>query len=95
MLGQCPALAHLDLSDNKIGYAGTERLAGVLAQCTALAHLDLSDNQICEAGTLRFAGVLAQCTALAHLHLRGNDEALVLEGMLRALWRGQASGLRL
>jgi Leucine-rich repeat (LRR) protein len=36
----------LDLSYNRIGEVGTERLAGMLAQCTALAHLNLSNNGI-------------------------------------------------
>jgi hypothetical protein len=46
VLGQCTALAHLDLSFNEIGDAGAESLAGVLAQCPALAYLDLQDNDI-------------------------------------------------
>jgi len=45
-LGHCAALAHLDLGGNKVGHAGAEFLAGVLAQCTALTHLDLSENEI-------------------------------------------------
>jgi hypothetical protein len=36
VLGQCRALAHLDLSQNGIRDSGTQRLAGVLAQCPAL-----------------------------------------------------------
>ncbi len=42
MLAQCPALAHLNPSDNKIGNAGAESLAGVLGQFRALAHLNLA-----------------------------------------------------
>jgi hypothetical protein len=42
VLAQCPALAHLDLSDNYIfGSAGAERFAGVLGQCRELVHLNL------------------------------------------------------
>ena len=44
MLGQCRALAHLDLSFNQIGNAGGEALAGVLGQCPTLVYLDLSWN---------------------------------------------------
>ena len=40
MLGQCGALAHLNLRGNRIGADGAGRLAGVLGQCGALAHLD-------------------------------------------------------
>jgi hypothetical protein len=40
VLAQCPALAHLDLS-NDIRAAGAESLAGVLGQCAALAHRNL------------------------------------------------------
>jgi Ran GTPase-activating protein (RanGAP) involved in mRNA processing and transport len=36
---------HLDLSENQIGDAGAESLAGVLAQCRELTHLDLSSFQ--------------------------------------------------
>ena len=46
VLGQCAALAHLNLGDNAITTGGAERLAEVLAQCTALAHLDLNCNNI-------------------------------------------------
>ena len=46
VLAQCPALAHLNLWNNRIGEAGAESLAGVLVQCEALAHLNLSDNDI-------------------------------------------------
>jgi Ran GTPase-activating protein (RanGAP) involved in mRNA processing and transport len=46
VLPQCAALAHLDLSYNRIGDAGAEGLAGVLGQCAALAHLELWGNDI-------------------------------------------------
>jgi len=95
VLGQCPALAHLDLWNNQIGDArngvvvnpphpGTERLLGVLAQCPALAHLNLGINRIGEAGAEWLAGVLVQCTSLAHLNLRYNKIYLSgnLEGVL-------------
>ena len=36
VLGQCQALAHLNLSNNEIGPDGSESLARVLDQCTAL-----------------------------------------------------------
>jgi len=44
VLGQCTALAHLNLRKNKIGSAGAESLAGVLAQCASLAHLILGNG---------------------------------------------------
>jgi Ran GTPase-activating protein (RanGAP) involved in mRNA processing and transport len=46
VLGQCAALAHLDLWDNQIGPAGAASIAGVLWQCTVLADLVLSENGI-------------------------------------------------
>jgi Ran GTPase-activating protein (RanGAP) involved in mRNA processing and transport len=95
VLGQCPALAHLDLSGNGIGPDGAKSLAGVLGQCTALMHLDLSGNHIGPAGAESLAGVLGQCPALAHLDLGDNDIGTFGQGRLRASWRGQASGLRL
>jgi Ran GTPase-activating protein (RanGAP) involved in mRNA processing and transport len=93
VLAQCVALAHLDLGFNQIGSGGAESLARVLAQCTALAHLDLWNNDIGPDGAESLAGVLAQCTALAHLNLSLNGIKDVGKGRLRALWRGQASGL--
>ncbi len=73
MLEQCTALAHLNLSGNRIGNVGAERHEGVLAQCTALAHLNFRRNQIGEAGTERLAGVLGQFQALVHNNLNAND----------------------
>jgi hypothetical protein len=67
----------------------------VLAQCTALAHLNLFCNQIGWAGAKSLAGVLAQCAALAHLNLGCNQIAANENEMLRASWRGRASGLLL
>ena len=58
MLGQCGAVAHLNLQDNGIGADGAGRLAGVLGQCGALAHLDLGSNGIGADGAGRLAGVL-------------------------------------
>jgi len=43
-LGQCQAMANLDLSCKDIRAAGAQSLAGVLGQCTMLAHLDLHVN---------------------------------------------------
>jgi hypothetical protein len=63
VMGQCPVLAHLDLSDTCIGQHGTEILADVLGQCAPLAHLNLERNGIGDAGAERLAGVLGQCTA--------------------------------
>jgi hypothetical protein len=61
VLAQCPALAHLDLSENYyFGAGGAKRLAGVLGQCRALAHLDLGGNEIGPAGAEKLAGVLAR-----------------------------------
>ncbi len=93
VLVQCPALAYLNLGYDNIGDSGAERLAGVLGQCAALAHLNLYNNQIGEAGAERLAGALPQCAALTHLDLSYNKIGIVGEGMLRASWRGQASGL--
>jgi hypothetical protein len=100
VLAQCPAQAHLHLSYNSnFGAAGTERLAGVIGQCRELVHLDLRCNDIGAAGAESLAGVLAQCTALAHLNLYNpkplNGIKDVRKGRLRALWRGQVSGLLL
>jgi hypothetical protein len=69
VLGQCPALAHLNLSNNQIEAAGEGSIASVLAQCAALAHLNLCNNNIGAGGAESLAGVLAQCPALAHLNL--------------------------
>ena len=69
VLGQCTALAHLNLRINEIGPAGAQSLAGVLGQCAELAHLDLCQNSIGPDGAESLAGVLAQCPALAHLDL--------------------------
>jgi Ran GTPase-activating protein (RanGAP) involved in mRNA processing and transport len=87
VLAQCPALAHLDLSENyNFGAAGAERLAGVLAQCRELVRLNLSRNKIGAGGAERLAGVLGNCPALAHLNLRSNsigpDGAKSLAGVL-------------
>ena len=73
VLVQCPALAHLDLSDNSdFGAGGAERLAGVLGQCRELVHLNLNGNCIGDPGAECFAGVLGQCRVLAHLDLSYN-----------------------
>jgi hypothetical protein len=74
VLEQCPALAHLDLSENyNFGAAGAKRLAGVLGQCRELVHFNLSGNNIRADGAQRLAGVLGQCAAPAHLNLSTND----------------------
>jgi hypothetical protein len=94
VLAHCPALAHLDLSDNSdFGAAGADRLAGVLGQCRELVHLNLWNNDISDDGAESLAGVLAQCTALAHLHLHCNYIGAVGGGTLRASWCGHALGL--
>eukprot|EP00961_Rhodomonas_salina_P135158 1818391-Rhodomonas_salina.1 len=46
VLGECKALAVLDLSDSLIGVKGAGVLAGVLRECKALAHLNLRWNEI-------------------------------------------------
>ncbi len=46
VLGQCPALTHLDLNGNGIEVAGAESLAGVIVQCAALTFLNLYRNYI-------------------------------------------------
>ena len=50
VLGQCSALATLDLSRNDIGDEGAGRLAGVLGQCSSLTMLDLAGNDIGDRG---------------------------------------------
>jgi len=60
----CSALAHLNLSENRIELAGAESLAGVLPQCAALAHLDLEYNSIGPDGAESLAAGLGQCAAL-------------------------------
>jgi hypothetical protein len=72
VLAQCPALSHLDLSQNYEFGACAESLAGVLAQCRELLHLNLSSTFIGSGGAESFAGVLGHCAALAHLDLSGN-----------------------
>ena len=101
VLGQCPALAHLqcrelvhlNLSGNWIHDAGTESLAGVLGQCAALAHLNLS-------GIIKWTQVgqkvLQECWGSAQrwfTSISANDIGTVGEERLRASWCGQASGL--
>ncbi len=73
VLAQCPALVHLDLSDNSDFEAGAAGLAGVLGQCRELVHLNLSRNKIVAGGAESLAGVLPQCAALAHLNLCNNE----------------------
>jgi len=46
VLGHCTALTDLNLSNNQIGSAGAESLAGVLWLCPALANLNLTNNGI-------------------------------------------------
>jgi len=49
-LGECKALAHLDLSRNGIGDEGAGILGEVLRDSKTLAHLDLSSNDIGDEG---------------------------------------------
>ena len=72
VLGQCSALATLDLGYNYIGDEGAGRLAGVLGQCSALATLNLGGNFIGDEGAGRLAGVLGECSSLTELDLRNN-----------------------
>jgi Leucine-rich repeat (LRR) protein len=92
VLAQCTALAHLDLSFNRIGHEGAGKLAGVLGQCGLLAHLNLSDNQIRPAGAESLAKVLALCPALTHLDLNNNP---IGDGAQRLTesWSGPEGGL--
>ena len=69
VMGQCPALAHLNVRSNHFFAVGAEWLAGVLEQFTPLAHLDLRCNDIVSAAAERLAEVLGQYAALAHLNL--------------------------
>ena len=50
MLGQCAALARLDISGNEVGDAGARSFVGVLGQCPALTHIDLSYSQQSQIG---------------------------------------------
>ena len=50
VLGQCSALATLDLGGNYIGDEGATSLAGVLGECSSLAWLDLGFNRIGDEG---------------------------------------------
>jgi Ran GTPase-activating protein (RanGAP) involved in mRNA processing and transport len=88
VLAQCAALAHLDLSHNRIGAAGAESLAGVQGQCAALTHLNLCGINIGAAGAEGLAGVLPHCTALADLDLYSNQIGAVAVRRLGASWRG-------
>ena len=85
VLTLCPALTHLDLSDNSdFGAAGADRLAGVLGQCRELVH-----NKIGSGGTEILGGVLSQCPALDHLNLSENKiEAGGTESLARVLCCG-------
>jgi Ran GTPase-activating protein (RanGAP) involved in mRNA processing and transport len=47
VLPRCSALAHLDLSDNRIGDDGAGSIAQMLPQFT-LVRLDLSENDIAD-----------------------------------------------
>ena len=76
VIAQCPALAHLGLSNTGIDNDGAVRLAGVLPQCPLLAHLDLSNTAISSDGAGKLAEVLPQCPALAHLYLSSNGIGL-------------------
>jgi hypothetical protein len=90
------ALVYLDLSYNRIGDAGAERLE-VLGQGTALAHLNLSYNYIDTAGAeiqsdrIRWGrescGSAIQCAALAHLDLSDNDIDQTGQRGLQGCWR--------
>jgi hypothetical protein len=71
VLGQCSALAHLDLGDNDIR-DGAGGIVNVLEQCRALVHLDLSYNELGAEVLGRVAGHLAHhCPGLTHLNLSG------------------------
>ncbi len=72
VLGQCAALAHLNLCGNPIGAKGAGNLSGVLAQPSALAYLNLSRNELGDDGAGRLAGVMGQLRALVHLDLSRN-----------------------
>ena len=63
-LGQCPSLAHLDLSYNDIDDEGAGRLAAALGQCPSLAHLNLGSNDIGAEGAERLDAVAGQCPSL-------------------------------
>ena len=102
LLTPFPALAHLNLYNNDIGAAGAERLAGVLGQCEVLTHLNLCNNRIGAGGTVETARFLASHPVLADLAeiftaMDNDNDSNDIDSagglMLRASWRGQASGL--
>ena len=74
-------LSPLGLTNNQIGAAGAERLAGVLPQCPTLSPLELGYselgyNGIGDEGAGRLAGVLPQCPPLSHVHLHFNGSEM-------------------
>ena len=83
-----------EVTTDRIGAEGAERLAGVLVRCSSLAVLDLGYNNIGTAGAERLAGVLGQCSLLAELDLEWNGIDSDGIAMLRACWPGD-SGLRI
>ena len=44
VLGQCAALSHLNLRNDRIGVAGAESFAGVLTECPVLVQCPLMDH---------------------------------------------------
>jgi len=63
---------------DRIGPAGAEGLAGVLARCTALDHLNLGHNQIGPAGAEFLAGVLANT---GEVHSAGSPRSQLAMGL--------------
>eukprot|EP00961_Rhodomonas_salina_P110055 1481237-Rhodomonas_salina.4 len=68
VLGECKALAHLDVSGNRIGDDGAGRLAGVQGAGSS----GLEPQHFWCRGS-RNAGECWECKALAHLDLGEND----------------------
>ncbi len=65
VLGQCPTLVHLDLSDNNIRSDEAEILAGVLGHCKALAHLNLDGNLTGSVGPVPGQRTCGECLCSA------------------------------
>lgn len=61
VLGQCPTLAHVELSCNLINDAGVCRIVEMLQECSALntlTHLDISHNEFGPYGAKKIAEML-------------------------------------
>ncbi len=74
VIGNCPNLTHLDLSENMFGSAEMDALVGMFSRCTLLSHLSLADNDMDHEvdADETLAHALAPLHRLAELKLQGN-----------------------